>query len=193
MPRKSAGARTPRWLESEGKKDLVTALGLLAFAIGAFVFINADGAVVYPGPGGISWRTMPFAYAGGLCILSLIYIAQSWAKIVAERAETAEAPNPALAEEARLIARRRWVTLGLLLTYAGTLRLVGFAIVTPVFLFLLFRLYARGSWRGDLAVSFIGGLALWVLFVRILRLNLKGTWFDPVTPFLLDALKSVGL
>lgn len=193
MDKRSAEARPSRWVESEGRKDLATALGLLGFAIGAFVFINSDGASVYLGPGGISWRTMPFIYAGGLVALSLIYIAQSIAKIVAERAETPDRPDPARAAEDRLIVRRRWITLALLLTYAATLKLLGFVIVTPVFLFLLFRLYARGRWRGDLALSLVGGLALWGLFVRILKLNLKGTWFDPVTPFLLDALKLLGL
>lgn len=182
-----------RWGGSEGEKDLFTAVALLAFALGGFAFINLDGAVAYPGPGGITWKTMPFIYSGGLAFLSLIYIGQSIRKISREKA-TPRVPVSAEREaEERLIFTRRWITLALLLTYAALMKVIGFAILTPPFLFALFRLYGRGNALGDAALSLVGGFALWMLFVPVLQLNLKGGWFDPVTPFLLNALSMVGL
>ncbi len=178
------------WLRSEGRKDLLTALGLLLFAVGGFVFINPNGSGVFAGPGGMTWRTMPFVYAGLLVVFSLIYVVQSVARI---RAEVAADAGDGPSANDKVVLVRRGATLGFLLAYVLLLRVFGFAVMTPLFLFALFRLYGRGHWRGDLGIALVGGLLLWGLFVRVLRLNLDGDVFDPVTPLLFGALRAVGL
>ncbi|MEV8468902.1 tripartite tricarboxylate transporter TctB family protein [Fluviibacterium sp. DFM31] len=178
---------------SEGWKDLVTAVGLLVFALAGFLYINPNGSGVWPGPGGMTWRTMPFIYSSLLSVLSIIYVVQSILKIRAERKLTRTPVPPEQQAENRLILFRRVATFAFLMAYVSLLRVFGFAIVTPIFLFALFRLYARGDWKGDAVISLVGAFALWLLFVRILHLNLKGYTWDPVTPFLLDALSMVGL
>lgn len=193
MSMKEQPAASGRPKVSEGVKELLTAIGLLAFAIVGFVFINPNGSGIYPGAGGMTWRTLPFFYSGALTCLALLYIVQSLLQIRRERGVEPAVLDPAAAAEARVVAFRRIVTLGLLLGYAMLLRVFGFAIMTPLFLFGLFQLYGRGKPAGDAGISLIGGLALWVLFVAILKLNLKGTFFDPVTPFLLKITSLVGL
>ena len=178
---------------SDGIKDLITAVGILLFALAGFFFINPEGNPVWPGPGGMSWRTLPFFYAGLLTLLSLAYIGQSILKIRKERRSTSAAATQDPSPEAQVVLFRRITTVVLLLGYVSLIKLFGFALMTPVFLFCLFRLYERGPWRGDLLISLLGSILLWTLFVRILHLNLKGNLFDPVTPFLLNALKTVGL
>ncbi|MEM8854463.1 MAG: tripartite tricarboxylate transporter TctB family protein [Pseudomonadota bacterium] len=186
---------TPKrqWTQSEGAKDLVTAIGLFLFALGGFVFINLDGAAAYAGPGGVTWRTMPFIYSGALAFLSVLYMGQSILRIRRELALPPQSVNAEEAAERALVLFRRVATLVLLVIYASLLKLIGFAILTPIFLFSLFRLYKNGTVLNDAGLSLVGGFALWVLFVRVLQLNLKGTWFDPVTPFLFSAFKAVGL
>ena len=182
-----------RMAASEGYRDLLTAVCLFTFAIGGFVFINPNGAAVYPGDGGLTWRTLPFAYSAGLALLAAIYALQSLRRIRAERA-VALAPHDAAAmDAARTVFIRRTATLVLLLVFASLLQVIGLAILAPVFLFLLFRLYKRGSLRGDIALSVIGGACLWFLFVPVLKLNLAGGALDPVTPALLGLLSAVEL
>lgn len=183
-----------RLLTSDGGKDLVTAICILLFAIGGFVFINSDGANVYPGEGGITWQTMPFVYAGLLLLLGVIYAVQSYKKIQQEMATPLSIQvNAQDVDDQKKIWFRRIGSLILLLIFVSLLKVLGFAIMAPLFLFSLFRLYQRGDWKGDLIISFIGGICLWFLFVPILHMNLKGEDLDPVTPFLLNSLKAVGL
>ncbi|SIN76492.1 tripartite tricarboxylate transporter TctB family protein [Vannielia litorea] len=174
------------WWRTDGGKDLVTAVALLCAAIGGFVFINPNGSSIYPGAGGLTWRTLPFIYAALLSALSVIYVIQSVAKLRRDLATGQVAP---VDSETRIVLFRRVGTLGLLLGFVSLLKVVGFAMVAPAFLFLLFRLYKRGPILGDAGISLCGALALWTLFVPILKLNLKGDVFDPLTPALLGLIK----
>lgn len=193
MKSNSNKASASRWA-SEGMQEVITACAIMLFALGGFVFINPDGANVYPGEGGITWQTMPFVYAGLLLLLGVIYAAQSYKKIRQEMA------TPILVEvdaqevdDQKKIWFRRVGSLILLLIFVSLLKILGFAVMAPLFLFSLFRLYQRGNWKGDLIISVIGGICLWFLFVPILHMNLKGDDLDPVTPFLLNTLKTLGL
>ncbi|MDC0738300.1 tripartite tricarboxylate transporter TctB family protein [Cognatishimia sp. SS12] len=178
---------------SDAQKDLLTALCILVFALGGFFFINSEGASVYPGDGGLTWRTLPFIYSGLLTGLSLIYLTQSFHKMRAEDAGAPKARDAAEERTERIVWVRRIGSLLLLLAFAMTLKVFGFATVVPIFLFLLFRLYQRGRWQTDLMLSIGGGFLLWVLFVPVLKMNLKGGALDVLTPILLKALKAVGL
>lgn len=178
---------------SDAQKDLITALAILGFAIGGFLFVNPNGVSVYPGDGGLTWRTLPFIYATLLCILSLIYVAQSLQKMRNERTQNVAQDDDQQPEFERVVRVRRIGSLLLLLCFAATLKVFGFAVVAPILLFLLFRLYQRGHWKTDLMLSFGGGLALWVLFVPVLKMNLKGGSLDALTPILLSTLNAVGM
>lgn len=182
-----------RWMAGEGVKELTTAVCILLFAVSGFLFINPENVAIYAEEGGISWQTMPFVYSGLLLALSLIYILQSLLKVRADMASPPAAiTDPKELAEKKTVLFRRLASLGLLLGYVMLLRVFGFAIMTPLFLFALFRLYERGPWKGDAVISLVGGMLLWVLFIPVLHLNLKGDTFDPVTPFLTNALKAVG-
>lgn len=188
-----ARTRADLW-RCDGMKDLQTAIVLLAVAVAGFVFINPNGSSVYPGDGGLTWRTLPFGYAGFLGLLACVYIAQSIRKIRIEMGQDRPTPpTPEQAAEDRVVFIRRAISIALLLAFASLLKVFGFALMVPIFLFCLFRLYQRGPWTGDLGLSVGGGLALWVLFVPVLKMNLKGDIFDPLTPFLLTITKMAGL
>lgn len=181
------------WEMSEAKKDLLTGIALLLLAIGGFVFINPNGASVYAGDGGLTWRSMPFAYASALVLTSSIYIFQSLRKMRAPGGAKAEPKDELQRRTARTVLVRRVVTLVLLLVFAALLQVIGFAILAPLFLFALFRLYERGRWQGDATLALVGGFCLWLLFVPVLKLNLAGAVFDPLTPLLMRLVAAVGL
>ena len=48
----------------------------------------------------------------------------------------------------------------------------------------MLRVRGRRNLVENLAVSLIGALALWLLFVGILKLPLSGQTWDPLTPLL---------
>ena len=173
--------------------EVITALGLAVFAVCGVLFINSDGLDVYPGPGGITWQTLPVGYSWALLALALLYLVQSLIKL---RTEIASYSRPARSvqkrSEARTIFLRRTGTIVFLIVYIALLGQVGFAIATPLFLLALLRLYQRGSLGGDIAISVSGGLILWLLFVPLLKLNLRGEAFDPVTPALQRLLSLIG-
>lgn len=178
---------------NDALKELITAVCLLAFAIGGFLFINPEGATVYPGDGGVSWQTLPFIYSSLLAALALIYLVQSVFKLRKQmRAGVSQISNTHSATE-RDVFIRRIGSLVMLLAFAFSLKVFGLALATPVFLFLLFRLYQRGDWQTDMMLSVVGGFLLWVLFVPVLKMNLKGGDLDVLTPFLLKTLNAVGL
>lgn len=185
--------RSAFW-QGEGTKDLLTAVVLLLVAVAGFAFINPNGASVYPGDGGLTWRTLPFGYAGILALLACVYMAQSIRKIRSELSECApRTASPEQMSEDRVVLVRRVVSIALLVGFATLLKVFGFALMAPIFLFCLFRLYQRGPWTGDLGLSVGGGLALWLLCVPVLKMNLKGDFFDPLTPALLGLTKMAGL
>jgi hypothetical protein len=182
---------------SERIKDIVTAAALLAVGVGGFLFINSKGAPVTEGPGGLSWRSLPFIYSGLLIGFTLIYAALSMIGLVkalgAEGGASRPSSPPAELAHERLTNVRRLATVACLVAYAATLPMFGFAVTTPLLLFVLFYVFGRTSLAQNLMLALVGGLALWVLFVGILKLPLRGGLWDPLTPFLSNFLRSMGL
>jgi Tripartite tricarboxylate transporter TctB family len=111
----------------------------------------------------------------------------------ADRAAADPASTPAEVRHERLTNMRRLATIVCLGAFVATLPLFGFAVTTPLLLFVLFYVFGRTSLAQNLVLAFVGGLALWVLFVGILKLPLRGTLWDPLTPFLSNFLRSMGL
>ncbi|MBV1866693.1 MAG: tripartite tricarboxylate transporter TctB family protein [Marinosulfonomonas sp.] len=181
------------WLSGEGGKDILTAVGLLVFALCGFLFLNPESRSAFAGSDGMTWRTMPLIYASLLAGLGAIYLWQSIRKFQAERQQEQEPVPEQTRAEDRTIFFRRTTTIGMLLVYVALMGEFGFAMTTPIFMFLLFRLFKRGSWQGDALISFIGASLLWILFVRILHLNLEGDTWDPVTSFLLGSFRALGV
>ena len=183
-----------RLLECPASSEVITALGLAAFAVCGLLFINSDNVEVYPGPGGMTWQTLPMGYAWALLALSAIYLLQSLNTLF-KQYKVYVAPERSADEisTACTIFLRRIGTIVLLIVYIALIGQIGFAIATPPFLLALLRLYKRGSLGGDIAVAIIGALALWVLFVPLLKLNLKGATFDPVTPMLQHLMNMIGI
>lgn len=58
-------------------KDLVLSFVLLIVGVAGFLFINPTGTEVVDGPGGLSFRTLPFVEFGALIFLVLLYVAAS--------------------------------------------------------------------------------------------------------------------
>lgn len=194
----SARSTVARLWQYEGSRELLTALAILLFAAAGILFINPEGSEIYAGAGGLTWQTLPFGYASLLGILGLIYLVQAISQL---RAEIAAAPTEvattpvtdALQAEARTVLLRRIGTVVALVVYAMTIPHFGFLMMTPVFLLAMFRLYSRGSLAGDIGFALIGGPLLWLLFVPILKLDLAGETFDPLTTPLLHILRAVGI
>lgn len=194
-------------MEKERAKDLALGVFILAIAAGGFLFVNPTDAPVTPGPGGITWRTLPWIYSGLLLALSLVFIATTFlapsgsSKAVEESAEpavTAAADEAADEQEPlwlglrRSTARRVLIVLSLIL-YTQALEAFGFALATPVFLLALLYLFGRRDLRENLLTSFAGGFVLWLLFVHFLHMPLRGSLWDPVTPLLTGSLKALGV
>jgi hypothetical protein len=171
----------------ERLKDLLLAAVLLMIGIGGFVFINPTGADITDGPGGLSWRTLPFLYSGVLIVLVVLFAASAvydlWL-IGQGRAPRSVFGDRPPVEVNPVADTRRVITLACLFTYAAGIRMFGFAIAAPILLFVMLRVLGRRNLVENLAVSLIGALALWLLFVGILKLPLSGQTWDPLTPLL---------
>lgn len=179
----------------ERLKDLLLAAVLLVVAVGGFVFINPTGAEVTDGPGGLSWRTLPFLYSGALIVLVALFAASAlldlW--LIGQ----GRAPRSLFGERPPVAANpvadaRRIITLACLFAYAAAIKMFGFAIATPVLLFVMLRVLGRRNLLENLAVALIGALLLWILFVGILKLPLSGQTWDPLTPLLNDLYAMTG-
>lgn len=76
---------------NEKLKDLSLAATLLAIGIGGFLFINPQGAEVTEGPGGMTWRSMPFIYSGLILLLAAIWLIRGVVEYL--RGDAAEEPS----------------------------------------------------------------------------------------------------
>lgn len=170
----------------ERLKDLLLAAVLLVVGIGGFLFVNPTGAAVHEGPGGLSWRSLPFLYSGLLLFLVAIFILSTvldlW--LIAR----GEAPRALLGERPPVTGDpvsdgRRVLTLICLVAYAAALKAFGFAIATFVLLFVMLRVLGRSAYVQNTLIALVGTLLLWVLFIGILKLPIEGNVWDPVTPF----------
>ncbi|MEM1048149.1 MAG: tripartite tricarboxylate transporter TctB family protein [Pseudomonadota bacterium] len=172
---------------AERIKDLALAAVLALVGIGGFLFINPTGADYSAGPGGLTWRTLPFIYSGLLLFLVGLFAASTlYDLFLIRRGETARS---LLGERPRVTGTfvsdsRRVATLVCLVAYAAALKPFGFAIATPVLLFAMLRVLGRRRYGQNLALAVIGGLLLWILFVGVLKLPMRGDFWDPLTPAL---------
>ena len=184
---------------SETQKDVALGLFVLAIAIGGFLFVNPTDAPVTEGPGGLSWRTMPFVYSGLLLLLALLFIAITLVKgpipASSDPGESRELERESADERAteagerpfagwRVATWRRVATVVLLVAYSQALGPFGFAATTPLFLFALFTVFGKTGWLQNLLVSVIGGLVLWLLFASLLKMPLRGSLWDPLSGLL---------
>ena len=182
---------------NERVKDLVTAGLLLMVGIGGFLFVNPKGVAVTPGPGGLTWRSLPFIYSGLLIGLTLVYALVSFAGLLRALKERDTAPSIEVAIEdaahSRLSNQRRLATVGCLVAYALALPQFGSVAMTPLLLVSLFYVFGRTNHLQNLALAIGGGSVLSLLFIGILKLPLRGSTLDPLTPMLSNLLRSMGL
>ncbi len=196
-------------MHSEKLKDTALGLMVLAFAIGGFLFVNPTDAPVAEGPGGMSWRTVPLIYSGLLLVLAVLFISITLLRgpiptEVGAREPVGEAAGPdgeGDGEPAgpeperfglRLSTLRRVAVVVVLVIYSQALGAFGFAISTPVFLFVLLHVFGKSNVRENALVALIGGLLLWVLFAHLLHMPLRGDLWDPLSPALTGLMRSLG-
>jgi len=194
-------------MQNEKLKEICVGIFVLAFSLVGFLFVNPTDAPVTEGPGGLTWRTIPFIYSGLLMALAILFLAITLLRgpipvdeITAEEAEAeaeevareAAAPHPMLFGMDVAVARRILVIL-LLILYAKAMEFFGFALTTPLFLFVVLFVFGRPKILENLLVALIGGVALWTLFAYLLKMPLEGHVWDPVTPAISQALHALGV
>ena len=176
-------------------KDLVLGFVLAAIGIGGFLFINPTGAAVTEGPGGLSWRTLPFIYSGLLLLLVAFFLASTlfdfWLLSKGEPPRSLLGERPEVKADP-LSDRRRVMTLICITAYAASLGAFGFAISTFVLLFVMFRILGRTELMRNALIALVGTVLLWVLFIGLLKLPISGNVWDPVTPWLNKAYQMTG-
>lgn len=180
---------------TERLKDLLTAAILIVVGIGGFVFINPTGASITDGPGGLSWRSLPFIYSGLLLALTGLYLVSTLRGLAAAMGTRDAGPAPDLDEaaHARITNLRRIGVIICTVAYMVALPLFGFVMTTPVLLFVMFYLFGRTALTGNLLTAIIGGLALSLLFIGFLKLPLHGSLWDPATHWLNGLMRSIGV
>lgn len=187
-------------MTSEKHKDMALGFCVLLFALGGFLFVNPTDAPLTEGPGGLSWRTIPYIYSGLLLLLAVLFILITYFRgpipVDDGGADAAieEADNEARPEALgiRVSTVRRAGVVIALIAYSQALSAFGFAVSTPVFLFVVLWLFGRTRIRQNLLVSIIGGLALWLLFDHLLKMPLRGDLWDPVSPALTHLMRALG-
>lgn len=195
-------------MQNEKAKDALLGLAIVAFAVCGFLFVNPTNAPAIEGPGGITWRTLPYIYSGLLLALASLFVILTLLRgplplspdpgdvEPAADDDSAARPDdqPSSATSARwLPAFRRLAVVIILVVYSQALGAFGFAMSTPLFLFALLYVFGRTQARENALISLIGGFALWVLFAYLLKMPLAGDVWDPVTPTLTAAARMVGL
>jgi hypothetical protein len=195
-------------MQNETVKDVLLGLAVMGFALGGFLFVNPTDAPVVEGPGGITWRTLPFIYSGLLLALAALFViltllrgplplspdAGKAAPADGDAANGATGGRDTAVAPARwLVGFRRLAVIVILIAYSQALGAFGFAIATPLFLFSLLYVFGRTQPRENALISFIGGFVLWILFAHLLKMPLAGEVWDPVTPALTAAARALGL
>lgn len=193
-------------MQSEKLKEVCLGVFVLGISIVGFLFVNPTNAPVTEGPGGLSWRTVPYIYSGLLMGLALLFLAITIIRgpipvdDMTSEEEAAEAEEDAT-EAARphpeffgfeVSTWRRIAVILALIVYSQAMSAFGFLLTTPLFLFLVLYIFGRTKLTENLLVSLIGGLALWTLFVHLLKMPLTGQIWDPLTPALSGTLRLLG-
>lgn len=194
-------------MHSEKLQEIAIGVFILGFSVVGFLFINPTNAPVTEGPGGLTWRTIPFIYSGLLMALAILFlgitlikgpipvdeITPAEAAVEAEEeAQEAAAPHPMLFGFPLSTVRRVAVIVALVV-YTQAMNAFGFALSTPIFLFLVLYIFGRMKFKENLLVALIGGAVMWVLFAYLLKMPLEGNVWDPITPALSDLLRATGL
>lgn len=192
-------------MQAENSKDLILGVFVLAISIGGFLLINPSNAPVAEGPGGVTWRTLPFIYSGLLFLFACLFLGHTIL-----RRRLLSSPDPAGETEnlldagaesipqgshwpdARRAILRRIAIVVLLIAYSQALSAFGFAISTPAFLFAVLFAFGKTDLVQNALVSVVGGLALWFLFSFLLKIPLDGGTWDPLTPALHHLIRSAG-
>lgn len=190
MSKDTANALTERY------KDLALIVVLAIVGIGGFLTINFEETEIYPGAGGLSWRSIPFIYSAVLLFLVALWAASTLLDIVKlrngeEPPTMLGMPEPKTSES--IASFRRAATFVAIIVYAWCLERFGFALSTPVLLFALLWVFGRRDIRQNLIIALVGALVCWILFAGILKLPLTGDLWDPLTPILNDLYKATGL
>ncbi len=180
---------------AETIKDLVLAVALACVGAGGFLFINPTDAPVFDGPGGMSWRSLPFIYSGLLLFLVALLGASTLHDML--RLRRGREPLALLGERPPSASDRgtwlkRLLTVACIFFYAAGIEAFGFAISTPLLLFAMLTLLGQRRYGQSLLLSLVGGLLLWILFVGVLKLPMTGLTWDPVTPVLDDLYRLTG-
>lgn len=180
---------------AEAAKDLALVVVLACVGVGGFLFINPAGVEVFDGPGGMSWRSLPFIYSGLLLFLVALLAASTFHDM--QRLRRGREPLALLGAREPSgsdpqTTTRRVLTVACIFLYAASVEAFGFAISTPLLLFAMLTVLGRRNYKQSLLLALIGGLLLWILFVGVLKLPMTGLTWDPVTPVLDDLYRMTG-
>ncbi len=180
---------------AETVKDLVLAVVLACVGVGGFLFVNPTDSPVFDGPGGMSWRSLPFIYSGLLLFLVAVLAASTLHDAL--RLRRGREPLALLGERPPATSDRgtwlkRVLTVACIFLYAAGIEAFGFAISTPLLLFAMLTVLGERNHGRNVLLALIGGLLLWILFVGVLKLPMTGLTWDPVTPVLDDLYRMTG-
>lgn len=168
------------------QRDLALALVFVVIAIGGFVFINPSGAKSAPGPGGLTWRSLPFIYSGliGLLATLIAGAAISDMRRLSQRQEPRDlfGREPDQAPPEMITTVRRILTATGFIAYAAGIRILGFPIATVLLLFAMQFVFGRTDPVANAFIAAFGAIFLWILFAGFLHLPLAGELWDPISP-----------
>ena len=194
-------------MQGEKRKEIAIGVFIFAFSVVGFLYINPTDAPVTEGPGGLTWQTIPLIYSGLLMALAVLFLATTILRgpIPVEEFSPEEAITEA-EEEARekavskplpfgidISTVRRIAVIAALILYVKGMEAFGFALTTPIFLFLVLYIFGRKKFTENFLVAVIGGAALWLMFAYILKIRLDGSVWDPVSPALSGFLRGLGI
>lgn len=194
-------------MQGEKCKEIAIGVFILAFSVVGFLYINPTDASVTEGPGGLTWQTIPLIYSGLLMALAILFLATTIfrgpipveeltseeATFEAEEDAQENAASNPLLFGLEISTARRVAVIAALILYVKGMEAFGFALTTPIFLFLTLYIFGRKKFTENLLVAVIGGAALWLMFAHILRIRLDGNVWDPVSPALSGFLRAMGI
>lgn len=138
--------------------------GVLLAAIGSYAALKAHtfglGVLSQPGAGFFPfWSAVLVVACSGSVVVNAL----------------ARRPKRAVADDVVRLPAAGWtkilLCLAALLLYPTVLPWIGFSASTFLLMLVLSRFDSSTTWRGSLAISTLGALAFWLLFVRILSVQ----------------------